>query len=524
MIPMHRIEAYLPGAILVAALLVSGCASLPLEVERSESHALRDTESTRLGEASQAARKAHPGESGFRPLPNGVEALLARIVLAEAAERSLDVQYYIWHDDLSGRHFAHALLRAADRGVRVRILIDDVGARANDEVLLALDAHANIEIRLFNPVAARTFRGLGMLADFSRVNRRMHNKALVADNQAAILGGRNIGDEYFGAHGEVAFGDLDVLTLGAGVDKVSESFDRYWSAPLTIPVRALLGRSGLAVSLDTLRAALAAFVEAQRDSPYVAQARARLAEQLVAGTGGYYWGKAHLLYDDPGKIERAPADTEGHLLPQFAGLGLRSETELLIVSPYFIPGDAGVAWLRGLVARGVRVTVLTNSLAATDVGAVHSGYQRYRLPLLEAGVVLYELRPDMIERASARPRTSGVGSSRASLHAKTFVFDRRAVFIGSLNLDPRSVELNTEIGLVCESAPLAEALATALERELDNIAWRLERSADAAGSARIAWVEKSAAGVRRHTEEPGVSAWRKLSVWFLGLLPIESQL
>jgi len=517
--------AELAARVLVAALLlVSGCASLPTDIERSESRALRDTQTTRLGQAGQARLKAHPGENGFRPLRSGVDALLARIALADAAVRSLDVQYYIWHDDLTGRHFANALLRAADRGVRVRILLDDVGVRANDENLLHLDAHAHIEIRLFNPVASRTFRGLGMLADFSRLNRRMHNKLYVADNQVAILGGRNIGDEYFEAHGEVVFGDLDVATVGPGVSDASESFDRFWSAPVSIPVSALLGRRGDSAGLDSLRAALAAFVETQRDSPYITQATARLAETIAAGGEGFYWGKAHLLYDDPAKVSQSPDVTEGHLLPQFANLGSQVQNELLIVSPYFIPGEAGVAWLRGLVNRGVRVTVLTNSLAATDVGAVHAGYQHYRRALLEAGIELYELKPGAIEYQRAKGGKSGVSGSRASLHAKTFVFDRRAVFIGSLNLDPRSIRLNTEIGVVCESAPLAEELAGSLERNLERIAWRLERTVDASGDARLAWVETGEEGVRRRLEEPEVSAWRRFSVWFLGLLPIESQL
>jgi cardiolipin synthase C len=512
------------AVIIAALLLASGCASLPTHIERSESRALRGTETTRLGQAGRAMLEAHPDKSGFHPLPSGVDALLTRIVLAEAAERSLDAQYYIWRDDLTGRYFANALLRAADRGVRVRVLLDDVGVKPNDEVLLSLDAHSNIEIRLFNPVASRTFRGLGMLTDYSRVNRRMHNKAFIADNQRAILGGRNIGDEYFGAHGELTFGDLDVLTVGPGVSDVSESFDSYWNAPLSLPVAALLGRSGDTAGLDALRAELAAFVEAERQSPYVTSARGELVEQLTAGQQGFFWGKARLLYDDPAKISRAPDDTDGHLLPQFANLGSQIRDELLLVSPYFVPGKAGTAWLRGLVKRGVRVTVLTNSLAATDVSVVHAGYQRYREALLEAGIRLYELKPDAVRFERAEREKNQVGSSRASLHAKTFVFDRRAVFIGSLNLDPRSIKLNTEIGVVCESPPLAEALAGRIEQNLDRIAWRLERIVDASGGARIEWVETAAEGVRRRREEPEVSGWRKFSVWLLGLLPIESQL
>jgi putative cardiolipin synthase len=510
--------------VVMLSLIFNGCASLPTDVVRDESHALQDTATTMLGRQSQAALQTHPDQSGFRPLRSGVDALLARVVLAEAAQRSLDVQYYIWQDDLTGRIFANALLRAADRGVRVRVLLDDVGAKANDEILLSLDSHPNIEIRLFNPIASRTFRGLGMLSDFSRVNRRMHNKAFVADNQVAILGGRNIGDEYFEASSKVAFGDLDVLTVGPVVGEVSSAFDQFWNAPSSYPIAALLGRSAGSESLIALRAELAAYIDANRDSPYVTHAGSRLAEEAASGRYNFYWGKAILLYDDPSKITRAPDTTEGHLLPQFSGIGTQIRQELLIVSPYFIPGDEGVAWLRGLVARGVRVTVLTNSLAATDVGAVHSGYQRYREALLEGGVVLYELKPGAAELTKPEKKAKGYGASRASLHAKTFVFDRRAVFIGSLNLDPRSMRLNTEIGVVCESAPLAEEIGGALERKLDTIAWRLERVVDASGSAHIEWVEASAAGERRYSEEPQVSAMRRFSVWFLGLLPIESQL
>ena len=504
----------------LVGLLLAGCATLPTNIERAESHTMSDTDNTRLAQASRSKLQGHAGESAFLPLPSGVDALLARIVLAEAAERSLDVQYYIWHNDLTGRHFGNALLRAADRGVRVRVLIDDVGAKANDETLLALDAHPAIEIRLFNPIASRSFRGIGMLGDFTRLNRRMHNKAFVADNQAAILGGRNIGDEYFEASGTVAFGDLDVLTLGPAVAEVSGAFDRFWNSPASIPVAGLLQRKGTAASLEATRASLAAFVEQQRDSPYVANARPRLDRLLSADAAGFSWGKAHVLFDDPAKVSRDREDAAGHLIPQFGGLGMRIHKELLVVSPYFIPGEAGVAWLRALVERGVRVTVLTNSLAATDVGMVHAGYSRYRESLLEGGVRLFEYRPEALGKAGKE----GIGSSRASLHAKTFVFDHQAVFIGSLNLDPRSMQLNTEIGVVCESASLAQEVAGKLEGNLDRIAWRVERVTDPSGATRVSWVETGEGGERRLFDEPGVGLLRRLSLWVLGLLPIEAQL
>ena len=509
---------------LALALLVVGCASLPSGYERTESRAPQDTALTALGRAGREPLRAHPGMSAFRPLPSGVDALVARMVLAEAAERSLDVQYYIWHDDLTGRLFTHALLRAADRGVRVRILVDDVGTRANDEILLTLDAHPDIEIRLFNPVASRTLRGLGMLSDFSRTNRRMHNKAFVADNQRAVLGGRNIGDEYFEAQADVAFSDLDVLTLGPVVGQVSDAFDLFWNAPMSIPIGALTGRPGQPASLDALRAQLTEFLLAQADGPYLRHARSTVAQSLAAGTDGMFWGRGHVVVDDPAKVTRPPEDTEGHLLPQMARVGVQLRNELLIVSPYFVPGDAGVAALKALVQKGVRVTVLTNSLAATDVSAVHAGYKKYREPLLEGGVRLYELKPGAIDYGRSKDKNRQISGSRASLHAKTFIFDRRAVFIGSLNLDPRSAQLNTEIGVVGESEAMASSLADALLGALDQVAWRVERVVEPGGQSRLVWTEATADGPRQLTSEPEVSAWRQFGVWLLGLLPIESQL
>ena len=237
----------------------------------------------------------------------------------------------------------------------------------------------------------------------------------------------------------------------------------------------------------------------------------------------FSWGKATLLYDDPSKITRAPTDAEGHLMSQFKALDLRPEREMLVVSPYFVPQRAGVDWLSAMTKRGVRVTVLTNSLAATDVSAVHAGYQRYRKALLEAGVRLYELKPVATDAPAGKKST--FGSSKASLHAKTYVFDRQGIFIGSMNLDPRSVELNTEIGVYCESAAAASEVVEGISANLDRVAWRLELRADANGGSHIVWIDTAANGtVTELDKEPDVSALRRTGIWFLGLLPIESQL
>jgi putative cardiolipin synthase len=510
--------------LLVPVLIAGGCARLPVDYERSVSHALQDTGQTRLGRSGRAALQAHPGDSAFRPLANGVDALLARIHLAEAAERSLDMMYYKWNDDVAGRLLAAALLRAADRGVRVRVLLDDAGTSVNDNNLMALSGHSGMEFRLFNPTASRGTRLLELMTNFGRLNRRMHNKAFIADNQRAILGGRNIGDEYFEAHGDANFGDLDVATAGPVVGEVSKAFDLYWNSPVVYPIAALTGKRHEVGSLDAVRAELAAFVERQRGTPYVEAARARADVVLEEGIGDIFWGKGHLLVDDPSKISRDRTDREGTLLPQFGRLGLSLDQELTIVSPYFIPGDAGVAWLAGLVRRGVRVTVLTNSLASTDVAAVHAGYQRYREQLVEAGVRLFEMKPEAFTVARAADKGRSKGGSRASLHAKTFFFDRHAMFIGSLNLDPRSIEINTEIGVVCESAPLTQSMLARLEPLIDRIAWRVEREVDRFGNSHLIWVDAGDKDTLRLASEPEISGWQRFKVWLLGLLPIDSQL
>ncbi|RZT97947.1 phospholipase D family protein [Rivibacter subsaxonicus] len=502
-----------------------GCASLPSQEGRGESHAIEKTADTRLGQIAVRAAAPHPGQSACMALPDGVEALVARLALAGRAERSLDLQYYIWHDDLTGRYLTEALLRAADRGVRVRVLLDDVGARADDQVLSSLDAHPNIEIRLFNPVAWRSLRLLGTAADFGRVNRRMHNKAFVADNQVAILGGRNIGDEYFGAPGDVAFGDLDVLTTGRVVPEVSASFDRYWNSSHAYPIATLLGRPGDPAQLAALRGRLANYVAAQRDSAYASEATESWLESRAGNGPRLHWGQVRLLADDPDKIELSADEIATQRATNRSPTASPVRRELLIVSPYFVPGDKGVAALAALVARGVRVTVLTNSLAATDVGAVHAGYARQRKALLVAGVRLYELRPhaDKDSEPAARRKKDTFGSSRASLHAKTFIFDRESVFIGSLNLDPRSLYLNTEVGLVCESAALSAMLADGIERGLDSATWQVLLEDDTSGR-RLAWMQKDGETFKKLDAEPEVGTLRKLGVWLLGLLPIESQL
>ncbi|WP_321797935.1 phospholipase D family protein [Caballeronia sp. J97] len=506
-------------------LLLTACASLPPQTGRLETHALTDTTNTRLGTTFAASEAAHPDDNGFHLLSDGMDALIARVILSESAERTLDLQYYIWHADLTGREMAASVMRAADRGVRVRLLLDDLGTNGDDQFLLALASHPNVQVRLFNPVANRTFKKLGSAAEFFRVNRRMHNKALIADNQAAILGGRNIGDEYFGASSTVAFGDLDVLVHGPVVREVSSAFDMYWNSDAAYPIENLLGRHADPDALAAYRQKIDTYLLSEQSSPYVAQVRQRYISVIQAHDTAFSWGKATLLYDDPAKITRAPGDTEGHLMSQFKALDLEPGHEMLIVSPYFVPRKEGVRWLRSMTARGVRVTVLTNSLAATDVAAVHAGYQRYREDMLEAGVRLYELKPVASAEDDKSAKKTTFGSSKASLHAKTYVFDRKRIFIGSMNLDPRSVELNTEIGVYCESEAAAVQVADGIGTNIDRIAWRVELRDDGNGGTRMVWIDTDGNGNTTELDsEPGVSAFKRAGIWILGILPIESQL
>jgi putative cardiolipin synthase len=358
-------------------------------------------------------------------------------------------------------------------------------------------------VRLFNPYASRSFR-LGELAtDFSRLNRRMHNKSFTADNQATIVGGRNVGDEYFGAEGAVEFADLDVLAIGAVVPQVSASFDAYWASASAFPVATLIPSStsaDLTKSWTLLhdRPEAARYIEALRSTTLV--------QQLLVGKLALEWGVARVVSDDPAKVLFPPERKDLHMLPLLeAALGSPAR-ELDVVSPYFVPTKDGTAAFRSLAARGVKVRVLTNSLAATDVAPVHAGYAKYREELLRAGVRLYELKPTV---ETERER---IGGSDASLHAKTFAVDRSRIFVGSFNFDPRSARLNTEMGVVVESVRLASSLAEALDRDLSRVAYEVRLNGDA-----LEWID----GAARHSSEPGSGVFKRLWIGFLSILPIE---
>lgn len=499
--------------------ILTGCSLPPLE-SRSVSQALAPdaARDTALGRAIAPLAAQHPGKSGIHPLADAHDAFAARMMLARAAQRSLDVQYYIWHDDLTGTLLLEALHAAADRGVRVRLLLDDNGTAGLDKVLAALDAHPNIEVRLYNPFVVRWPKFIGYLTDFRRLNRRMHNKSFTADNQATIVGGRNIGDEYFGATDDVLFTDLDVLAVGGAVHDVSDDFDRYWASESAYPVDRLLKPAGpdelaaLARNANALERSpeAAAYAKAMRQLPFI--------QQLLRGELALEWAPARMVSDDPRKT-LGTAPPEAMLAHQLHDIIGTPTTDVELVSPYFVPTASGTEAFASMARRGVKVRVLTNALEATDVAVVHSGYASRRRDLLAAGVELFEMKRQAGE--VERNKSLGpFGSSGSSLHAKTFAVDGRSVFIGSFNFDPRSARLNTELGFVIDSPALARRIANAFDHDIARTAYRVCLD----GKGALYWLEQRDGQSIRHDTEPGTTAWQRFSVWFVSLLPIESLL
>jgi cardiolipin synthase C len=501
-------------------VVTAGCATLPKNVERAPSVAIANTDDTQLGNAATRAAAGHPGLSGIHAILNARDAFAARIVLARTAERSLDLQYYIWHADTTGKLLFDAVWQAAERGVRVRILLDDANTRGLDPTIATLAAHPNIQVRLFNPFPNRNFRVGDFVMDFARVNRRMHNKSFTADGQIAIVGGRNVGDEYYGADTDVSFRDLDVLAIGPVVRDVSREFDLYWNSQSAYPASELVpvispedaarvreGWGKVRLQPDAIR-----YTDAVRDTPLV--------RNLLTGQFDLDWTAAQVVRDDPSKVLQPPERNEARMLPHLEEAMGRPVRELDLVSPYFVPGAEGTAGLRELVARGVKVRVLTNSLAATDVGPVHAGYARYREDLLRAGVRLYELRPTTSgQEAKEHAKLQGIDSSAAlGLHAKTFSVDRRRIFIGSFNLDPRSNRLNTEMGVVIESPTLATQLSQAFDTGIPRNAYEVRFAAD---GRNLEWIAHEGEREIRYTTEPETGAARRLWMQFLSVLPIE---
>src|SRR4029079_11055978 len=500
---------------------VAGCASLPpgSDYAKTSSSALTRPEQTRMGQQLAAAKAEHTGRSGFKLLPVGTDSFLLSMELAQAAERTLDVQYFLIQSDDTGQLLIEALLKAADRGVRVRVLLDDAGSFGRDAQIRTLAGYPNVELRLFNPFAYRGTVNFVHVAEFfadaTRLNYRMHNKLFVVDNEISIVGGRNIGDEYFQGGRDYEFGDYDVIAAGPIVNEISRSFDAFWNSPMAIPIEALAEGKPSAQDLEDYRGVLAAhhskMIEA--DAPYMRVLVAN--EPLKAMLGGktsLAWANGEVVYDSPEKAKVQDGEQGGRLLRHRLGeVAKQVQTELIVVSPYLVPGPRGMKFLEGLRERNVSVRILTNSLASTDMSIVHSGYQAFRMPLLGMGVDLYEVRPVLGAPVVRGTRLRSLSSGQYALHAKVFVFDRERVFVGSMSLDQRSLHLNTEIGLIIESPELARQIALRFAdiTQPANSYVLMLSEADRFGERHVVW-RTFENGTRIDFEkEPNVTSWKR---------------
>jgi cardiolipin synthase C len=500
-----------PVCLALAAVLLASCA-LPSLQERPTSGAFQDTGQTQLARVLAPSLAEHHGVSGVHSLPIATESFAARARLAAAAERSIDAQYYMWHDDVTGKLLFEALFQAAERGVRVRLLLDDNNTAGMDGTLAALAAHPNIQVRLFNPLVMRHIRWTNYVIDFRRINHRMHNKAFTVDNEVTVVGGRNIGDEYFDAGAAVQFVDLDLLAVGPIVGSVSKMFDEFWNSASAYPAAMLVGSQSPDSAARSLQREFAAARADPRAAPYLGMLKARpLIDELREHQLGFQWSEVRLVADDPAKVF---SDSRSLiLLPQLLKDTGTPHAQFDLVSPYFVLMQEGTRDFEALAHEGVRVRVLTNSLASNDVVAVHAGYAKRRRALLGAGVQLYELK-----RIDPSERHRGGGSSAGSLHAKTLQIDDTRLFVGSFNFDPRSVRLNTEMGVVIQNRAMAQELAAYFDTGLVQRAYQVRLAAD--GHA-LEWLDTTPQGTQVLHTEPGAGVLRRALVKILSVLPID---
>ena len=522
--------------VLLMVAFLNGCASLPpgSDYPRIASTALAHPEETRLGRQFDYAGLSHGGNSGFRIIPVGADGFLLRMQMINAAERTLDLQYFIFRGDDTGRLLTDAVLHAADRGVRVRVLIDDGETLAGDEQISGLAAHHSIEIRIFNPFAYRghttLIRGIEFMFNASRLDYRMHNKMLVVDNAVALIGGRNVGDEYFQIDPEGQFADDDVFAAGPIAQKLSSTFDEYWNNALAIPAEALSRKESSHAALREHRE------ESKEQSPqlkadgfdYVKRvASGEPFEGMISGRLPLIWAHAEVICDSPDKKKVESGSMVGRLMHRpVANAAAAVQSELLMVTPYLIPGKEGMQLFKDLRKRNVRVRILTSSLESSTVLLAQSGYMQYRVPLLESGVELYEIR-------SLLGNTRGSGQTKAisrhgnySLHAKLFVFDRQKLFIGSMNFDQRSMHLNTEIGLIIDSPALAQQIAARFESMVQpaNAYMLALRQNDAGRTPSLVWRTQEGGKAVEYETEPARSKWQRIEVNLLSLLPLDREL
>ncbi len=499
-------------------LLLGACASLPPLEPRNPSQALTDTSGTRLGRAMAAEIAAHPGKSAVYNLADPRDAFAARGVLALVAEKSIDAQYYIWHGDESGELLLETLWKAAQRGVRVRLLVDDSGTGGLDGTFAAFLTNPNFQVRLYNPFPSRGMKSAYFVTDFSRVNRRMHNKQFTVDNQFSIVGGRNIGNEYFQLGSGLGFTDADVLVAGPIVREISDAFDLYWNSASAYPAERLIGEPD-AAAVARLEDGFAKahadpeavqYLESLRTTPLMDDLEDRRLE--------LEWTTMKFVCDDPAKTLDHSGREELLLYPELVRAFGNAENHLDIVSPYFVPQEEAVRRIADTARRGVAVRLLTNSLSANDEPIVHAGYKKHREQLVAGGVHLWELKPTAFRPRENKEHTGSSSSSATALHAKVYAVDLTRIFVGSYNFDQRSAHLNTEQGVIIDSPALAGTLASALDQSLRQMAYEVVM---AANGRDLVWIDHAEGGDVRYDTDPGTSWWTRAKVNFFSILPID---
>jgi len=498
-----------------ASTVIGGCATIPFDQPKESSYAITDTSDTVIARDVSDWTSANGNLSGFYPLLSGMDAFGARLRLIESAERSIDAQYFLMKNDAAGRIFSGALLAAADRGVRVRFLLDDVFTTANDEGLTVLDQHANIEVRLFNPIARSGIAYLNFFGDFKQANRRMHNKSFTVDNKITIVGGRNIADEYFELQEGGEFLDFDVIGIGPVAADVAEVFDTFWNHSRSVPLEVVADNIKPG-DVENARSEIAAGFDQSSQSIYATAVNSPVISHLFDGALLLYPAPAEVITDDPEKLVQEISETQQTLVNHLAVVAAEADSEIIVVTPYFVPGNGGVAFWQDIAARGVKVTILTNSLASNNHIAVHSGYAKYRRPMLEAGVALYEMRANAV---SNQPERGSNSPGIVTLHSKAVIVDREFLFVGSLNMDPRSIDINSEMGAVIRSPQLASKLADIVMTGLSESTYRVELDEN----GKLQWRGLIDGTEVIETSEPLASGWRRFNAFMQKIVP-ESQL
>lgn len=498
---------------LLLTLIISGCATVAHDLPKSSSVFFSTTIDTYYGDKAADWSDEHGDKSGFFPIGQGMDALGARLRLLEKAERSVDLQYFLMKDDTAGDVMLHALLKAADRGVRIRFLLDDVFTTATDKNLLLLSQHPNVQLRLFNPISRRGLFALNFAGNFRQANRRMHNKSFTADNAISIVGGRNIADEYFQLKDTAVFADFDVLAFGPVVGEISASFDDYWNHQLAIPVEQLSKELDEG-ALEEKRAEIAEEASALYASVYQGALESHLLQDVISGAQALFAADARVMADSPEKLVNAVSPEHKKLVGELAELVNSATEEVIIISPYYVPGKNGVEFARGLLDSGVRVVVVTNSLASNNHVPVHSAYGRYRREVIGMGVELFEARADAGRFAQAAD-----GPEQFTLHTKLILIDHRYLFVGSLNMDPRSIDINAEMGLLIDSPELTRAMADTIDERLPQMSYKVVLNE----KNKLEWHGIMDDVEVIETREPQASAWLRFKAWFMKIAP-ESQM